>query len=837
MLYISVLSLAIAALCLGAVEKSLTARILLLLFYLALILSTAFFLIADYFTGMGISDTVIYTLAFELQGAGWGGYFRLIITSLLAVLAVLVFLYLAEFRRLAGRRLAAASSTRVVTTGLLAAVIAVAANPAAADLYRLASRAYPAAGRDSRGAASPEEASFSSAYREPLLSKMPAARRSFVFIEAESLERTYLDQSLFPDLLPRLRELMKEGTSFANLLQVNQLWWSIGGMVAAQCGVPLVTYSGGNSYSGMGAFLPGARCLGDLLRQAGYAMEHLNSARLSFGGVGRFHRQHGFSVVEGADELLPAARDPAYASPWGLHDDSLFETAYDRFEQLAGSGEPFGLFVTTMDTHHPSGFPSRSCAGAQYGDGGNKMLNAVHCADFVISSFLDRLRASRHGGDVIIVLASDHLAMNNDAHALLNKGRRRNLFWVWDPRSPLPAEVEAGATALDIGPTVLHLLGFSARLGLGRNVLREPSLSYAVSRQSGSLPQDWLDGSAELWRTDHAERLAIDVPARTVSINGRPNALPILVQLGLTTSDRYYFGFDDERDLLSYLAEFPADAPFIYIDTCDRTGVLAGGRPPTSPQGYCLIASKMGALPIRDTELNGTLVLDKPALDSVRDLGTDAASARSNRLKILEAGMSQQMKSDLLGAAAGQRFFRPDPGACLYFRLYAEAMGLQVEITCADPTPEERKLIPYRLGSTIDFTRRGNSADFRVSGWLAPETTGTWTADCESRLDLNLERPPSSDIRATFELIPLVRGAALPCQKLLVSANGAPIADLCADREGSYSFIIPRNLSSSSLLALRFEIPTAASPKALGAWDFDSPVGVHVKSLRLTAAD
>ena len=62
-----------------------------------------------------------------------------------------------------------------------------------------------------------------------------------------------------------------------------------------------------------------------------------------------------------------------------MYDDSLFELAWEEFISLAQHEEPFGLFLLTLDTHHPDGYSSASCQKAidQYPDNELRVFN-VH---------------------------------------------------------------------------------------------------------------------------------------------------------------------------------------------------------------------------------------------------------------------------------------------------------------------------------------------------------------------------------------------------------------------------------------------------------------------------
>lgn len=65
--------------------------------------------------------------------------------------------------------------------------------------------------------------------------------KNFVWIIAESFERTYLDDSVFPGLVPFMTKLESESVSFIDVKSMYGTTYSISSLVSSQCGVPLVT--------------------------------------------------------------------------------------------------------------------------------------------------------------------------------------------------------------------------------------------------------------------------------------------------------------------------------------------------------------------------------------------------------------------------------------------------------------------------------------------------------------------------------------------------------------------------------------------------------------------
>ena len=186
-------------------------------------------------------------------------------------------------------------------------------------------------------------------------------------------------------------------------------------------------------------------------------------------------------------------------SKWGMYDDTTLDVAFQKFEQLSRAGKPFGLFSLTLDTHPPSGHVTPACSGQVYGDGQNKMLNAVHCADQLIGTFIRKIRSSPYAENTILVVGSDHLVLSSDASALIQAPGgmpRNNLLLVFDAGQP-PRIVSRAGTTLDIAPTLLSLLGYeSGEYAMGRNLFgKNPTMVEKFGF-------DVFAGKVEHWRTE-----------------------------------------------------------------------------------------------------------------------------------------------------------------------------------------------------------------------------------------------------------------------------------------------------------------------------------------------
>ena len=494
----------------------------------------AFYLAVNHFTGEGIDSAAIFHLRYGLMGAGfreYRGFIFLCVVSLIlspVILGALCFQKHDQPRRPAFLALA-----YFLVLGSLGV------NPATANLHQLAT---PPA---------PQAADFVRHYQAPELTLVSPEHPNFIFIYAESLERTYFDEKIFPGLITQLRTLEAQGTTFTNIYSVDGTGFTMGGMVASLCGIPLFTPSHSNSMSGMDAFLPGALGLSNLLHDEGYFLSFMGGASLRFGGKGKFLTSHQFDETEGYETLQARMPDKTYLSNWGIFDDTLLDLAYDRFLELSAQKNRFGLFLLTLDTHHPNGHLSKAVAATSYGDGRNPMLNAVAASDRLISDFVRRIQNSPLGKHTVIVIASDHLALPNAASQLLQRGERRNLFLVLDPRNPVRRQVARKGSTLDTGTTLLPFLGYKGSIGLGRD-LRDPAVldSEIDHIQNTQTLLSWREELAKFWRFPHfAQSLTFHEKPREVTIDGRVFGAPVLIELLPQDRTLLRFEFDAEWDV------------------------------------------------------------------------------------------------------------------------------------------------------------------------------------------------------------------------------------------------------------------------------------------------
>lgn len=285
-----------------------------------------FYFISNYFTGRGIDMSIVYHIKYGLVGAGFLEYWKLIVISIVLFILGLIFSFWVFLKKTESR----AKGRAYIYAAFLLVLLSLLFSPAISNLYSLLS-------------GESGSADFYEYYKQPYIKQVDDSK-NLVFIYAEGLEQTYFNEAIFPGLTKELHDLQSKSVYFTNVKQLTGTGWTIGGLVASQCGIPLFTPSHGNSMAGMDEFLPLATCFGDLLHKEEYYLVYYGGADLDFAGKRKFLLTHKFDETYGRDELLPKLEDESYKSWWGLYDDSLFSLSYNRFIELSETHDKFALF-------------------------------------------------------------------------------------------------------------------------------------------------------------------------------------------------------------------------------------------------------------------------------------------------------------------------------------------------------------------------------------------------------------------------------------------------------------------------------------------------------------
>lgn len=554
----------------------------LLLFFLCLYVILNLVLIgSNYFTGDGITDAVLYTVTSSLKGAGLTKYI-LPFSGLVVALAVIVSLLVWCLKK----RKSHNSSWKYSVLAVVLAVFSVGSTQAFQNISRLVKTQI-----------SGDTADFDSYYKVPQKA-IKGKKPNLVYIYGESLERTYFDEQTFPGLTTELGRHKDASIDFTATRQVPGTGYTIAGMVASQCGIPLFAPFDGNASSALSTFYPENVCLGDVLKAAGYQNYFYQGAELAFAGKGTFLTSHGFDYLYGYNELRSTVADPKYKNDWGWYDDTLLDEVFKKFVELSKEGKPFSLFALTVDTHHPDGFISRGCTKKEYfyNKKENRSLSAVACSQQLLAAFIDKIKASGYYDNTIIVVSSDHLAMNNTAYDILTKKNRKDLFFVMDGRNPQTELNNVKRSTIDNGATVLDIMGGDNFIGLGRSGMSSTSLATQFMNIDEKI-DGWKPAVIKQWGFPNSiSKYVVDNKANTFTFSGMAIKAPFILKV---TPNKIEPMFDVylSTPLKKQLASLAVSDNFVWVDKCYEMGRV------WSPElslntALCVASGNLGSKPV-----------------------------------------------------------------------------------------------------------------------------------------------------------------------------------------------------------------------------------------------
>ncbi len=338
---------------------------------------------------------------------------------------------------------------------------------------------------------------------------------NLVLIYLESTEDTFTNTDLFDrNLLQPLEEATEGWDSVSALQTYRGGGWTMAGIVGSQCGVPLrgaefsrndiASNDIGQENSG---YLSGAKCLGDVLQDAGYANVFMGGADLNFAAKGSFLQDHGYDRLLGLDlwwEYLHAGDlGEEDFGPWGFSDRGLMAMAKEEIVRLHESGQPFNLTMLTVDTHEPVHFYDYCQPVA-----GPGLESVINCSANQVADFISFMEEMGYLEDTAVVLMGDHPKMLGEGGELWDELKDvdfedRTLFnRIW---SPTGASISRqSGDQLSMYATMLDLLALGredGQAGVGVSLLRsEIPTDSALALDEPAYQELLASRSSDLYR-------------------------------------------------------------------------------------------------------------------------------------------------------------------------------------------------------------------------------------------------------------------------------------------------------------------------------------------------
>lgn len=316
-----------------------------------------------------------------------------------------------------------------------------------------------------------------------LTRRLAGRPHNLVLIYVESLQNKFVR----PDR--PLAQWRERHTSVQRFVTLPGTQWTLGGMLASQCGLPLMPagWSGRNNFDETQAPLRGATCLGDVLRAAGYETSFVGGADPTFAGKQYFLHEHGFNQVLGRDDIRTQMNGYQWpAGWWGVEDHTLLAFTAQVLDDLERSQKPFFLSLLTLDTHGPNGLPSRHCPPPAPD---HRLRDIFDCSLSAVEGFLAELERRGRLQDTVVVLMGDHPLMASGWSAHRPAGAddaTEDVFFAMAVPGRGPRRLDV-ISHFDVLPLSLQaLLGPDApplALALGRTPPQLPSLVERDGRE------------------------------------------------------------------------------------------------------------------------------------------------------------------------------------------------------------------------------------------------------------------------------------------------------------------------------------------------------------------
>lgn len=215
---------------------------------------------------------------------------------------------------------------------------------------------------------------------------------NIVLILVEGMGRTITDAELKGRAVtPNICRLASEGIWFDRLYASS--FRTDRGTVSTLSGFPSQPKMSVMKYPAKAANLSG---IASTLRNAGYA------TRFFYGGDANFTNTRAYLYATGYDELLDESslRLDGHRSKWGYADDVVLEYAAEAIIERMESGMKSFDTILTLSSHEPFEVPASILD--------DERLNAFAFTDRAIGEFVERLRATPHWENMLVIIVPDH---------------------------------------------------------------------------------------------------------------------------------------------------------------------------------------------------------------------------------------------------------------------------------------------------------------------------------------------------------------------------------------------------------------------------------------------
>lgn len=329
-------------------------------------------------------------------------------------------------------------------------------------------------------------------------------KKNLILIFLESMEYNFQDSANGGNhprnLIPEITEYLKNEQSFIpGGTPVAGMGWTIADVVAKTCGIPLVfPPSIRNDVKLMESFLPGVKCLTDILIDNDYDVVVSKGANMKFSNMDVFLNSHSSPQAFGFIEYLKDKQriKDDVISEWGVKDSMHFELVKEHIARISKQNKPWAMWFFTVNTHTPHGIIDATCGIPQDISKEEQIQAVISCSSKQLDSFIKWAKTQEWFDNTVIAVMGDHVMMAAPREIGF-KDANFTHYWLdfFINSTRISKKNQRNFTSLDMFPTILEAMGavFPNRaLGLGRSLYSsKPTLleKYGVDSLNKLLDQ------------------------------------------------------------------------------------------------------------------------------------------------------------------------------------------------------------------------------------------------------------------------------------------------------------------------------------------------------------
>lgn len=197
--------------------------------------------------------------------------------------------------------------------------------------------------------------------------------------------------------------------------------------------------------------------LADGLGRQGYHTEFVYGGEAHFDNMRSFFTGNGFQKIVDIGDMKPS-----FVGSWGASDEDLFDKSLERLRTLHAQrvedGKPFFSLIFTSSNHEPFEFPDGKIT--LHDKDKQTVNNAVKYADHALGEFIRAAKKQAYWKDTVFLIVADHdNRVYGDSLVPIKKFHIPGLILGADIE---PRRIQSIASQIDLGPTLLSLLGVSS---------------------------------------------------------------------------------------------------------------------------------------------------------------------------------------------------------------------------------------------------------------------------------------------------------------------------------------------------------------------------------------